>query len=137
VSEENVETLRSGLNAWAQSGYGPETFQTAVFDPDIEWDVSDYPLPDWTNVGSGRERFQELMRTYVSGWQDYRAEPRDLVDAQDEVVMALHETVAMGGSAETLERDLHQVWKFREGVVVKIRVFRTRTQALEAAGLSE
>ena len=135
--EENVVRVRSGINAWIRSGYRSETFrQVGVFAPDVEWDISAYPLPDWPNVGAGTEELERLLTLYVDGWQDYRAEPREMVALQDQVVMALHEIVSMGGSDDTLERDLHLVWTVRDGVVVMLRVFPTRAQALEAAGLS-
>jgi ketosteroid isomerase-like protein len=43
----------------------------------------------------------------------------------------------MRGSDITLDRDLPNVWTVRDGRAVRFRVFKTRDQALEAAGLSE
>ena len=43
----------------------------------------------------------------------------------------------MRDSDSALERDLHGVWTIHDGVVVRVRVYKTRTEALEAAGLSE
>jgi hypothetical protein len=38
-------------------------------------------------------------------------------------------------SGEFVERDLFHLWTFRDGMIVKWRVFETREQAFEAAGL--
>jgi ketosteroid isomerase-like protein len=137
MSRENVEALRRGLELWAQRGHGTDVFGTEAFDPQMEWDISAHPLPDWPNTGSGRDDFQRHMANYVSGWRDYRAEVRELIDAGDGVVVVLHETVAMRDSDAVLDRDLHGVWTVRDGVVVRLQVFKTRVEALEAAGLEE
>ena len=137
MSEENVEILRAGLELWAHGGYNPDVFATEAFDPEVEWDISAHPLPDWPNTGSGRENLRRHMGDYVDSWRDYRAEPRELIDAGNEIVVIFHETVAMRGGDAILERDLCAVWTYGDGVVVQLRVFKTRAQALEAAGLSE
>ena len=49
----------------------------------------------------------------------------------------VHEKVGVGDSGEFVERDLFHVWTLRDGMIVKWRVFETREQALEAAGLRE
>jgi hypothetical protein len=53
------------------------------------------------------------------------------------VIVVLHETAGIAGSEVALERDVFQVWTLRDGLVVKWRVFETRRDALEAAGLRE
>jgi hypothetical protein len=40
----------------------------------------------------------------------------------------------MRASDVVLDRDLPQVWTIREGRAVRLRVFKTRQEALEAAG---
>ena len=137
MSQENVEGLRQGLQLWAQQGNRADVFGTEAFDPEIEWDISAHPLPDWPNTGRGRENLQRYITNYLSNWRDYRAEASELIDAGNDVVVVLHEMVGMTGSDIVLERDLHQVWTFRNRVVVGLRVFKTRAQALEAAGLSD
>lgn len=136
MSKENVEALRQGLQLWVQSDYSADVFGTEFFDPQLEWDISANPLPDWPNTGSGRDRFQRHLASYVSGWKEYRAEVQELIDAGEEVVAVVRETVAVGDSDSILERDLHLVFTIRDGVVVRVRVYSTKDQALEAAGLS-
>jgi ketosteroid isomerase-like protein len=65
------------------------------------------------------------------------AELTELIDAGENVVGVLHEKTGIGGSDDFVERDLFHVWTHRDGLVVKWRVFATREQALEAAGLAE
>ena len=78
-----------------------------------------------------------MMATYLSGWMDYSAELKELVDAGDEVIAVIHETASIGVTGVALDRDLIQLWTFRNGRGVFLRVFQTTAEALEAAGLSE
>jgi hypothetical protein len=79
-----------------------------------------------------------MLATYMSGWNDYSAEVKELADAgPDQVVMVLHETAKMGGSGVALDRELVHLWTFRDGRGVFLRVFRTKAEALEAAGQRE
>jgi ketosteroid isomerase-like protein len=137
MSQENVEALGQALTPWFERGYDAEVFATEAVDPELEWDISAYPLPDWPNRGSGRDAFQRHIANYVAGWRDYRAEIREVLDGGEEIVVVLHETVSMTDGAADLDRDLHSVWTVRDAVVVRLRVFKTRDEALEAAGLSE
>ena len=43
----------------------------------------------------------------------------------------------MGETGVTLDRDLVQLWGVRNGRVVFLRVFQSKAEALEAAGLDE
>ena len=77
------------------------------------------------------------MATYLSGWTDYSAELKELVDAGDAVVAVIHETAMMGETGVPLDRDLVQLWTVRDGRGHFLRVFQSKAEALEAAGLSE
>jgi ketosteroid isomerase-like protein len=135
MSQENVELvkrsfdvfLRGDLQAWLET-----------LDPDIGWDISTHPLPDVPNHGRGRDAFAtDMMATYLSGWMDYSAELTEVVDAGDEEIAVVHETASMGETGVALDRDLVQLWSVRNGRGAFLRVFQTKSEALEAAGLSE
>ena len=113
MSQENVELvkrsfelfLRGDLEAWIET-----------LDPEVGWDISTHPLPDVPNHGRGREALAtDMMATYLSGWMDYSAELKELVDAGDEVIAVVHETASMGGTGVALDRDLVQLWTVRNG----------------------
>jgi ketosteroid isomerase-like protein len=87
--------------------------------------------------GSGRDHLFDVFATYFRGWTSYQAELTELIDAGDNVVGVVHEKTGIGGSDDFVERDLFHVWTHRDGLVVRWRVFATREQALEAAGLRE
>ena len=134
MSQENVEVVKSSFEFWRDGRIG-EWIET--LDADIEWDISAHPLPDFPDRGRGRDAFVGHMAAYSSGWTDYEASSKEMIDRGDDVVVVLHERARMPGSDVTLERDLPSVWTVRGGRCVRLRVFQTRAEALGAVGLPE
>jgi ketosteroid isomerase-like protein len=134
MSRENVEVVRRMVEAyWA----GEAETALALLDPELEWDISAHPLPDWPNTGRGRDEYVRYLTGYMRGWREYRGELRELLDGGEEIMIVLGERVKLRDSGAILDRDLHQVWTVRNGLAARCRVFKTREEALEAAGLSE
>ena len=135
MSVENVEIVRRSLDLWFR---GEVDAWLETIDPDIGWDISAHPLPDVPNHGRGRDAFRtDMLATYLSGWIDYSAEIKELADADDHVVAVLHETAKMRQTGVVLDRDLVQVWTVAGRRVSFLRVFKTKAEALEAAGMGE
>ena len=135
MSRENVETVGRAMELWLR---GDLDAWLELMDPDIGWDISTHPLPDVPNHGRGRDALMaDMIVTYLSGWTDYSAELKEVIDAGDQVVVVMHETARMRDTGVPLDRDLVQVWTVRDGRASFLRVFRTKVEALEAAGLSE
>jgi ketosteroid isomerase-like protein len=135
MSQENVEVVRRGFEMWLR---GDLEAWVETIDPEVGWDISTHPLPDVPNRGRGREALMtDMLATYVSGWNDYSAEIKEVSEAGEEVILVVHETATMRDTGVPLERDLVQLWTVRNGKGVFLRVFPTKTEALEAAGLSE
>jgi ketosteroid isomerase-like protein len=108
-----------------------------ALDPEIESDISAHPLPDFPDRGKGRDALMRHNADYLAGWDDYEVTVEELIDGGDDVVLVMHERTRMRGSEAILERDLPSVLTVRDGRCVRYRVFKTRAQALEAAGLPE
>jgi ketosteroid isomerase-like protein len=132
MSEENVEIVRRGLEAWQQGEPWAE-----FLDPEIEWDFSAYPGLDIPVRGRGRENYLRFWDRYYRAWIDYEMAPKELIDAGDDVVMVIHETAAARGTEALVERDLIFVLTMREGRATRQRAYQTKEEALEAAGLRE
>jgi ketosteroid isomerase-like protein len=137
MSQENVEIVRRAFEQWKRGGATRDSLPVEVYAEDVEWDISGYPTVDLPSRGSGRDNFLDLFGTYLKGWTSYQPEAREFIDAGENVVGVLHEKAAISDSGAFLERDLFTVWTLRDGQVVKVLVFETREQALEAAGLRE
>src|SRR5215207_5926126 len=128
MSQENVEIMRRAFEggAWAE-----------VLHPEIEWDISAYPGLDADVRGSGRESFVRFSDRYRRAWSEYKSAAKEFVDAGDDVVVVVHETARARGTESLIERDVVVVWTLREALAVRMRGYRTRSEALEAVGLRE
>ncbi len=87
MSQENVETVKTALDAMAQQGL--EAFAEYWAD-DVEWRAVEGALDD-----RGPLRGKDACRAYVQDWLDtfdeLTVEPRELIDAgTDQVVGVLH-----------------------------------------------
>jgi uncharacterized protein len=135
MSQENVEAVRRSFELWL--GGNPDAWLETI-DPDVGWDISTHPLPDVPNHGRGRDSFvTDMLATYLSGWTDYSASLKEMVDAGDHVVAVVHETATMRESGVPLDRELVHLWTVRDGRGSFLRVFRTKGEALEVARLTE
>jgi ketosteroid isomerase-like protein len=135
MSQENVEVVRRATELLLAGGFAE---YGEVLDPAVEWDLTAYPLPDWPDEGKGREAYLGQLRAYVAGWRSYEAKLVDLLDAGDDVMVTLHERVGMPDSDMTLERRLTCVFTLGDdGRMCRMRVFKTRDEALKAVGLEE
>jgi ketosteroid isomerase-like protein len=135
MSQENVEVARQAIQRWLRGGATLEAIPVDLVAENVEWDFSAYPQIDGPTRGTGAGGLFDNLREYFSAWQSYRAEPGEFIDAGENVAIVLHETA--GASGVLVERDLFLVWTFRHGTIVKWRIFETREDALEAAGLRE
>ena len=135
MSGENVYMIRRGAELWLGGDF---TGWLETIDPDIGWDISTHPLPDVPNTGTGRDALvNDVLLTYMSGWNDYSAEIKEASEAGGQVVLIIHERATMRDTGVPSERDLVQLWTVREGKGAFLRVFRTKAEALKAAGLRE
>jgi ketosteroid isomerase-like protein len=135
MSEENVRIVSDRFRRFQEGDPG---WADDWVHPDIEWDFSAYPLADLPTLGRGRDALlTEVIQTYLSGWRDLRQEITEMVDAGDDVLVVIHETVGLRGSDAVLERDVSHLWTVEDGKWTKWRLYATREEALEAAGLSE
>ena len=131
MSQENVALVRSAFKA-AERGH-PQ----GILDAEVEWDFSAYTGLDMPAQGTGAENYRRLLERYRRVWLDYHVELKELVDAGPEVVVVVHETARMKQTELLIERDLAQVLTLQDGKVTRLRLFRTRQEALAAVGLRE
>ena len=75
-----------------------------------------------------------FFATYLAGFSDYTMEANEVIDGGDKVVQRA--TTPRDGPG-VVERDFTHVWTVTAGKLVRLQVFKTTEEALEAAGLSE
>jgi len=127
-----VEIVRRTLDAVRRRDW--ETGESA-YSPDVEWDDRD--LRPEGAVHRGLEAMRAEMRPWFLTWSDYRLEIERMVDADEHVVAIVRETGKGRSSGVRLDQRIGMVFTLRDGLIRRVRLFRDREEALEAAGLSE
>ena len=111
----------------------------SVYDPEVEWDMSHFPLGTLSRnpVYRGHEGLRSWFREWYDAWDDVSQTYEELIDAGEHVVSV--STTRGRGHMSGAEVEMHvaAVWTIRDAKVVRVTWFRTRGDALDAAGLTE
>jgi ketosteroid isomerase-like protein len=134
MSQENVEIVRRGADAFARGGLDA---LAEYWTDDIDYRAIEGALDD-----RGAMHGKEAVRAYAQDWlgtfDDVRSEPVELIDAGEDRVIAV---TRFSGRAKLsgVETDITYaaLYTIRDGKIARGRQYWTREEALEAAGLSE
>lgn len=69
-------------------------------------------------------------------WAEGSCEPERFIVASEKIVVFIHVRVRLKNSTEWVEGRQADVYTFRNGKVIQMRVFADRQQALEWAGVN-
>ena len=128
MSEENVEIVRRGFEAYAR---GDLSAAVSSHDPAVVFNPAEEPPIH------GREAVRAYIERWEEPWEDYEAEVEELIDAGDCVVVTLHVRARGRGSGAEVDARSYQVHTLREGRLVRMDEFLEREEALRAAGLAD
>jgi ketosteroid isomerase-like protein len=135
MSEENVELLRRMFKRLGRHGENPEALYE-LLDAEVVWDASGLDFPDGS-VYHGHEGVREFWRRWRGTWETWEFWPEEIIDAGDNVVVSMNQRGRGKGSGAEVEARHGQIWRFRNGKIVRHAQYRELDQALEAAGLTE
>ena len=132
MSQENVEILRRGYNAWNR---GDRDTAFEFLEPEFELKLPEGGM----NVGSfqGREAVTKLLEGYLEVFDFFHMEPEEFFDADDRVAVFVHTPARGKGSGVEVQFRPAHLWTMRAGKAVRLEVFPEREKALEAVGLKE
>jgi ketosteroid isomerase-like protein len=132
MSQENVDLLRRNFAAFNE---GDLDGAASIFRADAEW------VPYLGGLAGEVHRGpDEIIRMWLDlneHLSHFQNEPKEFIDCGERIVVVVE---AVGKGTESGAEVRHrwaQVWSFRDGLVARVEPFPTRTQALEAVGLSE
>jgi ketosteroid isomerase-like protein len=131
VTDRNVEALRPVYDAWGSGNWAAEL---EVYGPEMEWEWSDEFL-DIGGVARDPSDASDRLRVFMSQWEDWRAEAERYIPAGDKVVVFLRYSGRGKGSGAEITSEGAHVWTMRDGKATKLKVFSSRSRALESAGL--
>jgi hypothetical protein len=132
VGSANVDLVRSILGAW--EGGGLSSLEWA--DPEIEFVFADGPEP-----GShlGRAAMEELFRSWLGAFADFRILAEDVIELDSERVLALTSVSGHGKTsgvdlARTQTKAAH-LFELRAGKVTRMIVYFERERGLAELGV--
>ena len=143
MSQENVELSRAYLNEIARAsdkGLDPEATVSKLAEswaPEVEFDMSEAEAPDISGVYRGIKAGSKLWREWFAVWETLQFE-YELVDAAERVIWLID--LRMRGRSTSIEVPFGKhafVTTFRDGLMVRSKLYMSQTEALEAAGLEE
>src|SRR3954451_2728065 len=133
MSQENVEVVRRGIEAWNQHDADLWLSDAA---PEVEW-MPAGPATVERTVYRGYEEVATGFAAVFETWEEFRCQESEVRDLGDSVLWLGR--VKMKGGASHVELDqefaFHAV--LRDGKVTAVRSFLAWEEALEAAGLRE
>jgi ketosteroid isomerase-like protein len=134
MSEENVAIVKAASNAFAEGGLDAAAEYWA---DDIDYRAAEGALDD-----RGPMHGKEAVRAYAQEWLDMfdetKIEPVELIDAGgDKVIVVQRSSGRAKLSGVETDMTYAVVYTIRDGKIARGREYMTRSDALEAAGLSE
>ena len=132
MSQENVELVQSVLAAWNRADYAAALEHVA---PEIK--TESHLGDDLDGTHEGIAGLQIYLADYWSSFTGFHVEIDECIAGGTEVAFLAHLYGRGRASGVEVERRNWQVVTVRGGKFVSYRLFRTKAEALEAAGLSE
>ncbi len=135
MSQENMEVVRGFLEAlWDR-----RDFEAALrfADPDLVLDWSESRAP-YAGVVRGYKAATHWWKEVAEAFSGFGVERRDFTDCGPSLVVVEQSISGQGrGSGVEVRATGATIWRVRDGKVVSGKLFQSKTEALEAAGLPE
>src|SRR5919109_4138207 len=128
MSQENVEVVRNFTEAYL---WADHLGAVSYLAPDVVYEVGQ-ELP-----ARRPDELLAMWKRWEAEWERIELIPEEYIDAGEQVVAVVRYSGRGRGSGIELEDRLFEVYTLRDGKVARKRDFKTRAEALEAAGLRE
>jgi hypothetical protein len=132
VPSEAYELVRETLRRFEA---GDRKDWRSSFAEDVVWDMTGDDAGIY-GKWHGHRGVEDFFTQWLGTWEDYSVENTELIDAGDSVVVVFRQHGRGKGSGVEVDRDFYGVYDVRDGRIVRYRQFRSRDEAIAAAGLS-
>jgi ketosteroid isomerase-like protein len=131
MSEELVELVRETYAAWQR---GDIEWIVDHSDPAIEI-IQPPELPD-SKTYRGHAGVVEAFDDWPKQWDEFRVELVEVIDvSHDQVIWVTRHHLSARGI--DIDQEVAYMHTWRDGLGIRVEIYLTRAEALEAAGLSE
>jgi ketosteroid isomerase-like protein len=132
MSQENVEVV---MRWFELLGRGEHEAALQYVDPAIETHEG-VELPGAASY-FGHAGLAMAYDHWASQWDDLRIELKELIDAGSDVVAVTRHHGTGRASGAAVQAVVAYAFTVQDGKLVRLRIFNTKVQALEAVGLRE
>jgi ketosteroid isomerase-like protein len=129
MSIDSIENLKRGYAAFNRGDV--EAFM-AHLDPEIEWRMPTGGAD--TSVYHGHDGIRELLKSTQDVWSEYNAEPEEMIDLGDRVLVLVRAVGIGRGSGVPVEAPTAHLWTMRNGRAVHVQMYVNREDALGDVG---
>lgn len=133
MSEERIEVARRAYVAFNSGGVEAIL---EFLDPEIEWRMWE-EFSREPRVFHGHDGVREVLALFEENYDDFAAEPSEFIDAGEAVVVPVRLRGKAKGTGEEAVFDLVHVWSGPSARAVRLDVYSSTQEALEATGRSE
>jgi ketosteroid isomerase-like protein len=134
MSQENVELVRRTIDL-INAKKIDQAMDGAHTNVEMDWSNSRSPLK---GVYQGRPEVLKFWTTFVDAWEAMRWEPEEIIEVDDARLIVVNRFRMRGrGSGVDVEVTGAHLWTIAAGKVQGVKLFQSKADALEAAGLSE
>jgi ketosteroid isomerase-like protein len=134
MGESNVELVRRGYDHFMTEG----TLFVEALSPDFVWDMSTFRGWPERKTYPGIAGTQEFMDDWLDAWDDWSMEIEDMREAPDgRVVATMRQHGVSKATGLPVDMRFGQVWTVRDGMQVRMEMYASPEEALEATGLGE
>ena len=131
MSQENVEIVRRAWEAWEKGDWEP---LYAFYHPDVVWDASALRGPI-RGVYHGHDGVRQYFKEWLQSFDAHEARAEKIVDAGDDVIVSLRLRGTGKTSGVEVEMARTNVYRIRDGLAIRVELFETDAEALEAVEL--
>jgi ketosteroid isomerase-like protein len=124
-------------SAFIASSGGDPTGALAAYDPAGEWDMTG--VAGWAekDVYRGVEEVLPFLQEWANSWRDWHYELEEVRDAGEQVFVAIHELAFGIESGARVDQRRYFAVHVDQGLIVRVRMFSERPDALKAVGLKD
>ena len=136
MSEENVEAVRRGVEAWNADDFDA---YLAWLDPEVEWHPSIEPaLEGGETTYRGHDGARRAWDDYRGGaWERLTIRIQEIRDLGESVLVLGHIDLTARTTGLEFTEEVGSLMTFRGGKVIRSQDFLSHAEALETAGVSE
>lgn len=132
MSQEHVDALRFAYEAFNRRDLDA---LLEFYSPEIVWEQDEGFVEPGTHYGHAGVR--HVFDSIFEGFEDFRIEAQEIHDVDDDRVLAIVRIRATGNlSGLKLDNPGGHLYWFRDGMVVKVKLYLDPAEARKAAGLS-